>query len=341
MRIGIIGAGFIGREHIRAAKAVKDLEVVGYVDPMAKADHPGLQGLKYYDGLKELFKDKVDGVVIALPDQFHVPVAKECLENGVAVLLEKPAATSLAEALDLSRSPGVETRLQVAHQRRHHPASRVIKDAIGRGELGKLIGVGGVFALRKDDNYFVERPRGVGLVNLIHDLDLLQFYCGRITSVSASVSHAARSAKEEDTIALVMDFETGVVGSFVATDSAPSPFGWDQATKELPSIPYDEDGTTYTLLGTKASLTVPDLRLYKHGEGQAWHQPLQHDLLDAAGSNAYENQLNHFVEVMRGDVRPICGISDAVATQAALDAVFESGRQGCRISTDELVGAAR
>jgi predicted dehydrogenase len=341
MRIGLVGAGFIGRTHVRVAVQVPQVKMVGYVDPLAKADHPDLAGLTRYDTLAAMLDDGVEGVVVAVPDDLHVPMATQCLEHGAAVLLEKPAARSLAECAALSKAPEVSSRLLVGHQRRHHPASRVAKELIETGELGRLVGVGGVFAVKKDDKYFVERPRGVGLVNLIHDLDLLQFFCGPITQVSAAVSHQGRGAREEDTIALTMEFASGVIGSFIATDSAPSPWGWDQGTIELPSIPFHESGTTYSLLGTSASLSVPDLNLYRHKPGEAWHHPLVHRKLAAAGADAYVNQMKHFAEIVAGRAQPIVGIAEALATQAALEAIFISAREGRRVSIAALVDAAR
>jgi predicted dehydrogenase len=340
MRIGLVGAGFIGRMHAQVARSVHGVAMVGYVDPNAKANHPDLAGLKRYAALPEMLGDAIDGVIIAVPDELHVSTAMQCLAQGVAVLLEKPAARSLEECLELSRAPGAGDRLIVGHQRRHHPASRFVKAQIEKGTLGRLIGIGGVFAMKKDDKYFVERPRGVGLVNLIHDLDLLQYYCGRITQVSAAVSHKARAAREEDTIALTLEFDSGVVGSFIASDSSPSPWGWDQATTELPSIPYTELGTTYMLLGSDGSLSIPDLNLFKHRKGEAWHHALVHENHRATGGNAYANQIAHFADVMAGKAKPVCGIADAVATQATLDAVFLSARDGRRVSTEALVKAA-
>lgn len=340
MRVGLIGAGFIGRTHIRAARSVPALEVVGFVDPMARMDHPDLKSLTTFDTLEAMLRETLDGVIIAAPDQFHVPLARQCLKHGLAVLLEKPAATSLTECLDLARSPDVRSRLLVGHQRRHHPAARMTRELIEQGRLGRLIGCGGVFALRKDESYFRERPRGVGLVNLIHDLDLLQYFCGRVSFVNAAVSHRARGTSEEDTIALVMEFDSGVIGSMVATDSSPSPWGWDQATSELPSIPFNEAGTTYSLLGTQASLTVPDLRLFSHRSGENWHHALEQTRLEIPEENAYVNQLRHFAALMQGDAPPLAGIEAALATQAALEAVFVSAREMRRVSTDALIAAA-
>ena len=339
MRICLIGAGFIGRVHLAAAKSVPALEVVGVVDPHARQDHPDLRGLSFYDSLTAMLRtERLDGAIVAVPDQFHVPIAQECLDHGLAVLLEKPAANSLAEAVELARSAAdVDARLLVGHQRRHHPAARVAKSVLDDNRLGRLLGVNGVFALRKDANYFVERPRGVGLVNLIHDLDLLQHFCGRLTAVSAAVSHAGRNSREEDTIALVLEFDSGVVGSMVATDSSPSPWGWDQATPELPSIPYTDAGTTYCLLGTEGSLAVPDLRLFTHRDGEAWHHPLVQTTLTTPDENAYVNQLSHFADVMSGAARPVVGIDDALATQAGLEAVWASATDGRRVETHELI----
>lgn len=340
MRLGLIGAGFIGRTHAHVARTVAGVQMVGYVDPQARVDHPDLVGLTRYGTVAEMLAATIDGVIVAVPDDLHVATAQQCLTAGAAVLLEKPAARSLVECVALSQAPNAKTRLIIGHQRRHHPASRIVKALIADGSLGTLIGIGGVFAVKKDETYFIERPRGVGLTNLIHDLDLMQFYCGRITHVSAEVSHRGRGATEEDTIAFTFAFDSGVIGSFIATDCAPSPWGWDQATTELPSIPYTRSGTTYQLLGTAGSLSVPDLVLYKHKRGEAWHHPLVHETFDPTGNNAYANQIAQFADVIAGKAAPVCGIADALATQAALDAIFESARDGRRVSTAALIKAA-
>jgi predicted dehydrogenase len=337
MRIGLIGAGFIGRMHMQVAKAVPGIEIAGYFDPHVRANHPDLAGRRAFSSLDEMVKAGLDGVIVAVPDELHVPIATDCIKRGWAVLLEKPAAPSLAECKVLARAvKDARGRLLVGHQRRHHAASRITKDLIRQGRLGKLLAVSGVFALKKDAKYFVERPRSVGLTNLIHDLDLLQHFCGRITSVSAAVSHAGRGAREIDTMALTMEFEDGAIGNLIGTDSAPSPWGWDQATTELPSIPYNEVATAYCLLGTTASLAVPDLRLYSHRPGEAWHQSVVEEKLPVPEENAYANQLKHFTEVVKG-ARPLVGVDEALATQAALEAITLSASEGRRIDTRELV----
>jgi predicted dehydrogenase len=93
-------------------------------------------------------------------------------------------------------------------------------------------------------------------------------------------------------------------------------------------------------LGTKASLSVPDLRLFSNRDGEAWHQPLTHAKFDMPATNAYTNQLAHFVEVMKRTTRPVVGIEEALATQAALEAVFVSAQQKRRVAIEDLIKAA-
>lgn len=339
-RIAVIGAGFIGRTHINAAAKVADIKVTGFLDEHAKADRPEFVGLTQYRNIADIVSDEVVGVVVATPDDLHVPIARECLEHGLFVMLEKPAARSLSECALLARARNAGSHLQIAHQRRHHGATQAAIKLIEDGHLGRLIGVSGVLAFKKDDNYFLERPRGVVLTNLVHDLDLLQLFCGDLVSISANVSHLGRGANEEDTVAICLEFETGVIGTFLATDYAPGPWGWDQATKELPSIPYDLDGTTYTLLGTGGSLAVPDMRLYQHRTGESWHQPLARQTVDAALSNAYSRQLAHFGDLMAGHATPSTDIATAMRTQAGLEAALISGKTGQRIPIQRLIDEA-
>ncbi len=86
-------------------------------------------------------------------------------------------------------------------------------------------------------------------------------------------------------------------------------------------------------------MSIPDLRLFRHNDGEAWHHPLVQTPLVTPEGNAYVNQLTHFVDVMRGTARPIVGIGEAIATQAALEATFLSAREGRRIQTDDLVSS--
>ena len=84
--------------------------------------------------------EDLDAVIIANPNPLHVDTAIECLEAGVAVLLEKPVAVDYAQSLRLVDAVArLDGRLLVGHHRRHHPAIARARAAIRDGEIGQVV----------------------------------------------------------------------------------------------------------------------------------------------------------------------------------------------------------
>ena len=104
LRAGVIGGGHMGQYHILVYAELWDVDLVGIVDADAgKAARLAAQ----YDSqaltdYRELF-GKVDVVSISVPTPLHFEVAKECMEAGVHVLVEKPLTSTLEDARDLFR----------------------------------------------------------------------------------------------------------------------------------------------------------------------------------------------------------------------------------------------
>jgi len=99
LRIGVIGAGKWGSNHIRVLQELQSegmCELVGYSD----RDENKAFGCQYYDSYKELLKF-VDAVSIAVPTDMHYEVAKDCLLAGKHVLVEKPITLNSEEAKEL------------------------------------------------------------------------------------------------------------------------------------------------------------------------------------------------------------------------------------------------
>ncbi len=99
-RIAVAGAGYIGLAHIGVARASERCELTAIVDPSPAARaHAEAAGVPLYPSLAELLrKDRPDGVVLATPNQLHLPHALECIAAGMPILLEKPIAPTVAEA---------------------------------------------------------------------------------------------------------------------------------------------------------------------------------------------------------------------------------------------------
>jgi predicted dehydrogenase len=338
VRIGVVGAGFMGRQHIDFIRSAPGTTVAAVADPAAVEDafdcptHPSAAAM--------LDAEDLDAVIIANPNPLHVDTAIECLEAGVAVLLEKPVAPDYAQSLRLVDAVArLRGRLLVGHHRRHHPAVARARAAIADGEIGEVVAVSGLWSARKEDAYFTDTPwhreqgAGVMLINVVHDLDLMRHLCGEVAEIQAMQSSHARGLDVEDTVSLSLRFESGAVGSFLASDAGVSPWGWDQSTEETLAFPYVPDGVAYRLVGTRGALSVPNLARYSYDPAVSadWHSPLSRTYLAVAPRGSFQAQLDHFVDVVRGQAEPLVTAEDASRTLALVEAAALAARSGTTV----------
>jgi predicted dehydrogenase len=335
VRIGVVGAGFMGRQHIQFIGAARGAALAAVADPAAIEDAFGCP--MYGSARAMLDAEELDAVIIANPNPLHVETAIECLEARVAVLLEKPIAVDYAQSLRLVDAVArLHGRLLVGHHRRHHPAIARARAAIHDGELGQVVAVSGLWSARKEDAYFTDTPwhrhpgAGVMLINVVHDLDLLRHLCGEVAEIQAMKSSHARSLDVEDTVTLNLRFESGVIGSFLASDAGASPWGWDQSTEETLAFPFVPDGVAYRFVGTRGALAVPNLAKYTYDPSVPadWHSPLSRTYLPVAPHGSFQAQLDHFVEVARGAAEPLVSAEDASRTLALAEAAALAARTG-------------
>lgn len=326
VRIGVIGAGVMGRKHAEVIARNPNAMLVAVADPASQAlaaEHD----VPYFSGHAALLAaGEVDAVIIASPNAFHVDTALACLDHGIPSLLEKPMATSYAEAARLVRvAKASSTPILVGHHRRHHPAVKAAGDLISGGELGKLVAVNGTWLTKKADSYFREPWRkrqgaGVMLINLVHDLDLFRHLCGDIVAVQAKVSNRTRGFEVEDTAAVIVEFENGALGSFIISDTVVAPWGWDQATEDDPTFPFNPAISCYQIAGTRGSLAFPQLARYHHEALSDWTQPLSMTFAEKASGDSYSSQLSHFIDVVHGVVGPHVTVADAAQSVAVIEA---------------------
>ncbi len=339
VRIAVAGAGFMGRQHIALIHESPRAQLVAVADP--SLPDPTEIGCPVYPGVEAMLDAaRPEAVVIANPNALHVDTALVCIDAGAAVLLEKPMASDFASSLRLVDTVSRRrARLLVGHQRRHHPAVARAREALGEEAIGQLVAVNGLWAARKDDAYFDDVPwhrqrgAGVSLINLVHDLDLLRHLCGEVAEVQAMASTHARGLDVEDTISVGLRFESGVVGSFLASDSGVSPWGWDQATEETLAFPYIPDGVAYRLVGTRGALSVPNLALYTYEAAVSpdWHSPLSRTYLPFAPRNSFQAQLDHFIDVAAGAAEPLVSAEDASRTLALVEAATLAAATGTTV----------
>jgi predicted dehydrogenase len=293
--------------------------LVAVADPVAEAldaaaAQSGAQG--FAEPLAMIAEADLDAVVIAAPTTAHVPLALAAIERGIPVLVEKPLAATVEEAMrivDASRSRGV--RVQVGHVERFNPAVL---------ELGRLLEAGwlsSVYAIAsRRAGPFPARIRDVGVtVDLAtHDVDILSWIAGeRPVRVYAELAQRLH-ATHEDLLFGLLHFPGGATGMLDVNWLTPAKrrqlvvigeegmFELDYLTQRL-TFTKNADTGHPTLIGGYAPTfegDVADLPV-------ARHEPL------AA-------ELDAFLGVVRGGGRPVVDVEDGLWAVAIANGLLEA-----------------
>jgi predicted dehydrogenase len=349
LQLAVAGAGLIGRRHIELIQADARCMLAAIVDPSPDAQAiAAAAGVPLFQDLGLLFASKrVDGVVLATPNQLHVDQALQCLEAGVPALIEKPVAHTLAEGVRLRRAADTcDGKLLVGHHRAHSPILARAREVVRSGVLGRLVAVSGSAMFYKPDDYFAAGPwrrepgGGPILINMIHEIGNLRSLCGEIVAVQAMASNTTRGFAVEDTVCIGLQFENGALGTFILSDTAASPRSWEQTSQENKSYPTDPDEDCYVVVGTGGSLGVPTMRLktFAREEDRSWWKPLRESTLELQRDDPLALQLTHFCDVIQGKALPLVTVRDGLQNLRITLAIAEAASSGVtvRITSDSV-----
>jgi predicted dehydrogenase len=210
LRVAVVGCGEFGRNHVRAYREMEDVELVGVLDLEQERAAKIAQEFQTqtFSNLGAL-QGSVDAVTVAVPTIAHKEIGCTLLNMGIDVLVEKPMASTLAEADELIGTAKRNSRiLQVGHVERFNPAVRAVEPIVNRPlffEVHRL----GVFTPRSLDvdviydlmihdldillalvNEPVEEVKAVGIPVLTDKVDIaharLEFAGGAVANVTAS-----------------------------------------------------------------------------------------------------------------------------------------------------------
>lgn len=335
VRIAVIGAGGMGRNHIRFVQDEPEAELVAIADAFegakATADAAGVPF--FTDSSVMMDQVKPDAVIIATPNGLHLPIAREAVRRHIPALVEKPISDDLADAERFAaEAEKAGVPVLVGQHRRHNPFVRKAKEIIDAGALGQLTVSSFHYMIYKNDEYFdVEwrRKKGAGpiLVNLVHDVDLMRYLLGEPTAIQGMQSSAARHFETEDSAVVNVRFANGALASMTISDATAAPYNWEATSREDPQYrPYDTDAIL--IGGTKGSLSLPRLHLTTYDGASSWHKPLKTDVPAVDYAQPHRMQLKHFVRVVRGEEEPLVTPADNVKTLRVLGAVKQAAETG-------------
>ncbi len=343
LRIAVAGAGLIGRAHIDVIRASAQATLGAIVDPAPQAAELAERaGVPVFATLQELLAaDTPDGVILATPNPLHLAHALTCIAAGVPMLLEKPITPTVDEGEQLVRAAEqAGARVLVGHHRAHSPIMAKARAVIDSGALGRLVAVSGSATFFKPDHYFVDAPwrREIGggpiLINMIHEVHNLRMLCGEIVAVQALASHATRGFAVEDTVSINLRFASGVLGSFLLSDTAASARSWEQTAQENKAYPSYADEDCYVLSGTNGSLAVPTMRIktYPRPEDRSWWKPFETGVVGMVREDPLQHQLAHFCAVIRGEAQPLVGARDGLVNLRVTEAIAAAAASGQTVS---------
>ncbi len=338
-RLAVVGAGLIGTRHIDIIARSNDAQLAAVVDPVAAAAATAKShGVPWFADLRTMLADDIaDGVVVASPNQLHVEHGLQCVEAGLPVLIEKPIDSDARRARRLVDHAGaLGVPVLVGHHRRHNPIVKAAKERLDAGAIGTIVAASGMCWLYKPDDYFnvewrTKQGAGPVFINLIHDVDLLRYFCGEVQSVQAVQSNRTRGHEVEDTAAIILQFCSGTLATISVSDTIVSPWSWELTAGENAAYPNTQEAC-YLLGGSHGAMEIPSGRIWSNPGKRSWWEPIGHDDYDVTSDDPLDAQISHFCRVIAGQEKPLVSGEEGLRTLLVIEAIKQSAQEAVPIT---------
>lgn len=243
VRIGVIGTGMMGCEHIRNIAALDGAEVTAFSDPHQQshqwardniahgsADRTGPEPLAFFDHRDLLKSGAVDAVIVASPNVTHADILRDVLATDVPCLVEKPMCTTIQDCLDIVEAAESRSALTwVGLEYRYMAPIATLSEIVSSGDIGDVK----MIAIREhrfpflkkvgDWNRFNKNTGGTLVEKCCHFFDLMNLLSGAnpvrvYASGSQDVNHLDEEYAGEkpdilDNAFVVVDYDNGIRAS--------------------------------------------------------------------------------------------------------------------------------
>src|SRR5881396_571628 len=302
MRVGVIGVGSMGQNHVRVYSEIAD--VVGIADPDVKAGGvvSNRFNVSYYTDSTHLLKEELDAVSVCVPTEHHAKVALDVIRAGIPLLVEKPLAATLA----------------VGHIERHNPAIAAVKRHVQEGQYGDL-----VTAAARRVSSFPGRVRDIGVVmDLgVHEIDVLRYLVGAPVESVFALGGRKLHGNFEDHANVLLRFHNGVHGFVEVNWLTPMKVRKLALTclKNFVEVDY-----------TEQSVTVSSSTLGPLDPFNLYQIPLEHhqQKIHVRKEEPLRRELEDFLNAIQEKRSPLVSGEDAVETLLVAIAANESHRTG-------------
>jgi myo-inositol 2-dehydrogenase / D-chiro-inositol 1-dehydrogenase len=221
VRVAVIGAGRMGRTHLRALGDTSGIQVAAVVEPVDSVRQElAAEGLAVYPQLEELLDTGgIDAALVAAPTDLHLELVEALAAAGLPTLCEKPCGRrpdETAEAVRLATEAGIP--LQIGYWRRFVPALIELRERIFAGELGEPAQIWSwQWDERPPSPEFRKRSGGILLDMGVHEFDQIRWLTGQefvdVSAVAAGVASAAPVTGDPESVAAVAELSGGAVAT--------------------------------------------------------------------------------------------------------------------------------
>ncbi len=335
LRIGLVGAQFIGNLYVHALRQVAGAEIVAVASPNTAGEFAARHGIAahFKDYRSMLESCDLDAVAIATPNDLHYDICLAAADAGKHVLCEKPLALSLAEADTMvAACARAGVVLMYAENLLFAPMYTRLRDLAGRGSAGEPFLVkqaqchGGPYSPWFWD---VDRAGGGVLMDMgCHSIHTICWTMGdwpeAVTATLGRYAHAEKT-RGEDHATVLLHFKGGRLG--IAENSWAMPGGNDYLEVYGPQgrlIANLERGPVIATYRAPAAESVADAG----GTRSGW----QYALYEEAWQFGFPQELQHFVDVVGGRTALRSSGEDGRRVLEIICAAYESARLGRRVA---------
>jgi len=331
MRVGIVGAGFMGTTHA-AGWAETGAEIVGFTAETATEAEPLAlaYGARVFPELQALI-DAVDVVDVCTPTHLHHPIVLQAAAAGKHVICEKPLARHVSEAQEMVRAcreAGVQ--LLVAHVVRFFPEYALAQAQVAGGAIGRP----GVLRLMRGSyrpkkpvgNWFLDEAKSGGILMdlMIHDFDYARWIAGEVESVFARRVTATHPDAPVDYGLAILRHRSGALTHVAGAWAYPPPTfrtGLEIAG-DRGLIQFDSDMTApiTNLLRRDGGADAPDVALPP----------------SPTSESPYTTQIKEFYNALQGDGPSRVTAEDGLAAVQIAIAAMESVISGKAVRLEML-----
>lgn len=328
--VGVIGAGRIGKLHIKHLLQMPHVNVKKVVDIFAE-NMPHFEeeyGVPLYSNFEDIFNDEdIDIVFICTPTDTHVDMIKKAAGAGKDIFCEKPISFSDKETLEtheIVKKSGV--KFQIGVNRRFDKNFAQVKEHVTEG----LVGDAQLLRIDSRDPEmppmsYIKSSGGLFFDMMIHDFDMARFIVGsEVTEVYATgeaLINPDIKGIDIDTAVVTLKFENGCIG--VISNSRQAVYGYDQRLEI-----FGSKGSSQANNEIKNTVTLSTV------EGIESQQPLYFFL--ERYNDAYVLEVEKFLDSVRNDTETVVSFEDGIKAQRLAFAADESLKTGNIVSVITL-----